>query len=142
VNGLKVPPRQPQRGRLWLNDGSCGRLRPERPNHLWAYDFVEDRSRDGRKCRMLCVVDEFTGAALAIRVASKLGSAEIIDVLADLFIARGPRSFVRTTAPSSWPSRCRAGSLASAPGRPTSGPAAAGSMATSGPSTASAGTSR
>jgi putative transposase len=54
--GLKVPPRQPKRGRLWLNDGSCIRLRPERPNHVWAYDFVEDRTRDGRKFRMLCVV--------------------------------------------------------------------------------------
>jgi len=89
VNGLKVPPRQPKRGRLWLNDGSCVRLRPERPNHVWAYDFAEDRTRDGRKFRMLCVVDEFTREALAIRVARKLGSAEVIDVLADLFIARG-----------------------------------------------------
>src|SRR3712207_4598532 len=61
--GLKVPPRQPKRGRLWLNDGSCIRLRPERPNHVWAYDFVEDRTRDGRKFRMLCVVDEFTREA-------------------------------------------------------------------------------
>jgi hypothetical protein len=67
--GLKVPPRQPKRGRLWLNDGSCVRLRPERPDHVWAYDFVEDRTRDGRKFRMLCVVDEFTREALAIRVA-------------------------------------------------------------------------
>src|ERR671916_473434 len=57
--GLKVPRRQPKRGRLWLNDGSCVRLRPERPNHVWAYDFVEDRTRDGRRFRLLCVVDEF-----------------------------------------------------------------------------------
>ena len=62
--GLKVPPRQPKRGRLWHNDGSCVRLRPERPNHVWAYDFVEDRTRDGRKFRILCVVDEFTREAL------------------------------------------------------------------------------
>ena len=84
-----MPPRQPKRGRLWLNDGSCVRLRPERSNHVWAYDFVEDRTRDGRKFRRLCVVDEFTREALAIRVARKLGSADGIDVLADLFIARG-----------------------------------------------------
>ena len=58
--GLKVPPRQPKRGRLWLNDGACVRLRPERPNHVWSYAFVEDRTRDGRKFRMLCVVDEET----------------------------------------------------------------------------------
>ena len=70
--GLKVPQRQPKRGRLWLNDGSCIRLRPERANHVWAYDFVEDRTHDGRKLRMLNVVDEYTREALAIRVARRL----------------------------------------------------------------------
>jgi putative transposase len=94
--GLKVPRRQPKRGRLWLNDGSCVRLRPERPNHVWAYDFVEDRTRDGRKFRMLCVVDEFTREALAIRVARQLGAADVIDVLADLFVARGAPAHVRS----------------------------------------------
>ena len=91
-----MPPRQPKRGRLWLADGSCVLLRPERPNHVWAYDFVEDRTRDGRKFRMPCVVDEFTREALAIRVARKLGSAEVIDVLADLFIARGVPAHIRS----------------------------------------------
>lgn len=38
--GLKVPQRQPKRGRLWLNDGSCIRLRPGYPGHIWVYDFV------------------------------------------------------------------------------------------------------
>ena len=94
--GLKVPARQPKRGRLWLNDGSCIRLRPERPNHVWAYDFVEDRTRDGRKFRMLCVVDEFTRECLAIRVARKLGAADVIDVLADLFIARSAPAHIRS----------------------------------------------
>ena len=94
--GLKVPARQPKRGRLWLNDGSCVRLRPERANHVWAYDFVEDCTRDGRKLRMLNVVDEFTRECLAIRVGRKLGSADVIDVLADLFIARGTPGFVRS----------------------------------------------
>jgi transposase InsO family protein len=82
--GLKVPQRQPKRGRLWLADGSCVRLRPERANHVWAYDFVEDRTREGRKFRMLCVVDEFTREALAIRVARRLTSSDVIDTLADL----------------------------------------------------------
>ena len=81
--GLKVPPRQPNRGRLWLAGGSCVRLRPERSGQVWAYDFVEDRTRDGRKFRLLCAVDGFTREALAIRVARRLGSAEVIDVLAD-----------------------------------------------------------
>ena len=94
--GLKVPRRQPKRGRLWLNGGSCIRLRPERANHVWAYDFVEDRTRDGRRFRMLCVVDEFTRECLAIRVARKLGAADVIDVLSDLFIARGTPAHVRS----------------------------------------------
>ena len=46
--GLKVPKKQPKRGRLWLNDGSCVRLRPSWPNHVWAYDFVQTRTYDGR----------------------------------------------------------------------------------------------
>src|SRR3712207_7172883 len=62
--GLKVPQKQPKKGRLWLNDGSCVRLRPEYPNHVWSYDFVEDRTHDGRKFRMLNVVDEFTHECL------------------------------------------------------------------------------
>ena len=94
--GLRVPARQPKRGRLWLNDGSCVRLRPERANHVWAYDFVEDRTRDGRKFRMLNVVDEFTRECLCIRVGRKLGSADVIDVLSDLFIARGTPGFIRS----------------------------------------------
>ncbi len=94
--GLRVPARQPKRGRLWLNDGSCVRLRPEKPNDVWAYDFVEDRTRDGRKIRMLNVVDEFTRECLCIRVGRKLGSAEVIDVLADLFIARGTPGYIRS----------------------------------------------
>jgi putative transposase len=94
--GLKVPQRQAKRGRLWLADGSGIRLRPERANHVWAYDFVEDRMRDGRKFRMLCVVDEFTREALAIRVARKLGSTEVIDVLTDLFLTHGTPGHIRS----------------------------------------------
>lgn len=94
--GLKVPVKQPKRGRLWLNDGSCVRLRAERGNHVWAYDFVEERSRDGRKIRMLCVVDEFSREALAIRVARRLNSSDVIDVLADLMITRGAPEHVRS----------------------------------------------
>jgi putative transposase len=94
--GLKVPPRQPRRGRLWLADGSCIRLRPERPNHVWSYDFVEDRTHDGRRFRMLNVLDEFTRECLAIRVGRKLGAADVIDVLSDLFILRGVPAHIRS----------------------------------------------
>ena len=94
--GLKVPARQPKRGRLWLNDGSCVRLRPERPNHVWSYDFVEDRTHDGRKFRMLNVIDEFTRECLAIRIGRRLRSTDVIDVLSDLFILRGAPGHVRS----------------------------------------------
>ena len=94
--GLKVPRRQPKKGRLWLNDGSCIRLRPERANHVWAYDFVQDRTHDGRTFRMLCVVDEFSREALAIRVDRKLGSAEVLETLADLMLERGVPEHIRS----------------------------------------------
>jgi putative transposase len=94
--GLKVPAKQPKRGRLWLSDGSCIRLRPERPNHVWAYDFMEDRTHDGRKYRMLNIVDEFTREALAIRIDRRLRSTDVIDALADLFILRGIPGHIRS----------------------------------------------
>jgi putative transposase len=96
LEGLKVPMRQPKKGRLWLNDGSCVRLRPERPNHVWSYDFVEDRTHNGRKFRMLNVIDEFTRECLAIRIDRKLKSTDVIDVLTDLFILRGVPGHVRS----------------------------------------------
>ena len=94
--GLKVPAKQPKRGRLWLADGSCLRLRAEYPNHVWSYDFVEDRTHDGRKYRMLNVIDEFTHECLAIRVARKLRATDVIDVLSDLFILRGVPGHIRS----------------------------------------------
>ncbi|MDB5376129.1 MAG: integrase catalytic subunit, partial [Rubritepida sp.] len=94
--GLKVPTRQPKWGRLWLNDGSCVRLRPVRVNHVWSYDFVEDRTHDGRKFRMLNVIDEFTRECLSIRVGRRLRSADVIDVLSELMILRGAPSHVRS----------------------------------------------
>jgi transposase InsO family protein len=94
--GLKVPARQPKRGRLWLNDGSCIRLRAERPNHVWSYDFVEDRTHEGRKYRMLNIIDEFTHECLAIRIDRRLKSVDVIDALSDLFILRGVPEHVRS----------------------------------------------
>jgi putative transposase len=94
--GLKVPAKQPKRGRLWPTDGSCLRLRAEYPNHVWSYDFVEDRTHDGRKYRMLNLIDEFTHECLAIRVARKLKATEVVDVLSDLFILRGVPGHIRS----------------------------------------------
>ena len=94
--GLKVPAKQPKRGRLWLNDGSCVRVRAEHRNHVWSYDFVEDRTHDGRKYRMLNVIDEFTHECLAICIERSLKSTDVIDVLSDLFILRGVPGHVRS----------------------------------------------
>jgi putative transposase len=94
--GLKVPAKQSKQGRIWLADGSCIRLRAERPNHVWSYDFVEDRTHEGRKYRMLNLIDEFTHECLAIRVDRKLKSADVIDVLSDQFMLRGVPEHVRS----------------------------------------------
>jgi putative transposase len=94
--GLKVPMKQSKRSRLLLSDGSCVRLRAERPNHVWSYDFVEDRTHEGRKYRMLNIVDEFTRECLAIRIKRKLNSIDVIDVLSDLFILRGVPEHIRS----------------------------------------------
>ena len=129
--GLKVPAKQPKRGRLWLNDGSCIRLRPERPNHVWSYDFVEDRTHDGRKFRMLNVIDEFTHECLAIRVARRLKSIDVIDVLCPICssCAACPSTSAPTMARSSSPRPCRIGSPPSEPRPPTSRRAAHGRTA-------------
>lgn len=94
--GLKVPQKQAKKGRLWLNDVSCVRPRPERPNHVWSYDFVQDRTQDGRIFRTLNIIDEFTKEALMIRVKRKLNSTDVVDALTDLFILRGPPEFIRS----------------------------------------------
>ena len=94
--GLKVPQKQPKKGRLWLNDGSCIRLRPEHPNHVWSYDFVEGRTHDGRRFRMLNIIDEFSRECLAMVPLRRFRSNDVIDVLADLFIEHGPPEHIRS----------------------------------------------
>ena len=94
--GLKIPQKQPKRGRLWLNDGSCVRRRPERPNHVWAYDFCADRTHDGRPLRLLVVVDEFTRECLSIDVGRKLKSDDVLARLTELFVQRGLPEHIRS----------------------------------------------
>ncbi len=94
--GLKVPRNQPKRGRLWLNDGSCIRLRPAWKNHVWSYDFVEDRTHDGRKIRMLTVIDEYSRECLAIEVDRRLRSDDVLDALTELFVRHGPPEHIRS----------------------------------------------
>ncbi len=94
--GLKVPRRQPKRGRLWLNDGSCIRLRPLHKNHVWSYDFVNTRTHDGRPLKLLTVLDESTRQCMAIKVARKIRAHDVLEVLADLFARHGPPEHLRS----------------------------------------------
>ena len=94
--GLKVPKQQPKRGRLWFNDGSCVRLRPQYKGHVWSYDFVMDRTHDGRAFRMLTVIDEYSRECLAIHVQRKLNSDDVLAVLADLVTRHGPPAHIRS----------------------------------------------
>ena len=94
--GLKVPKKQRPRGRLWLNDGSCVRLRAQHANHVWSYDFVHHVTHDGRSLRMMTLVDEYSREALAIRVARRLGSMQVIETLADAMVVKGVPQFIRS----------------------------------------------
>ena len=94
--GLKVPQKQRPRGRLWLNDGSCIRLRPERRNHVWSYDFVEAQTHDGRKLRLMTLIDEFTRECLAIRVARRINSFGVLETMADVMLMRGVPEHIRS----------------------------------------------
>ena len=94
--GLKVPQKQPKKGRLWLNDGSCVRLRPEYRNHVWSYDFVHCRTDDGKAFRTLNLIDEFSRECLAIKVDRKLNSMNVISTLTDQFILQGFPVFIRS----------------------------------------------
>ncbi|MBJ7498147.1 MULTISPECIES: IS3 family transposase [Sphingopyxis] len=124
--GLKVPQRQPKRGRLWLNDGSCIRLRPEYPGHVWSYDFVEGRTHDGRKYRILSIIDEASRECLALPVARKLKSDDVLAALAELFVTRGPPAHIRSdngpefiaTAVQQWLAQIGVKTLYITPGSP------------------------
>jgi transposase InsO family protein len=94
--GLRVPQKQPKKGRLWLNYGSCARLRAERPNHVWFYDFVHDRTHGGLIFGTLNVIDEFTKEALVIRVKRRLDLTDVVGALTDLFILRGLPEYIRS----------------------------------------------
>lgn len=94
--GLKVPQKQPKRGRLWLADGSCIRRRAEYPNQVWSYDFVMDRTQDGRPLKLLTVVDEYTRECLAIAIQRRLTSQGVQEILSELFLLRGCPTHIRS----------------------------------------------
>jgi len=94
--GLKVPKRQPKRGRLWLNDGSCVRLRPTHRNHVWSYDFVSERTHDGRPLKILTLIDEYSRECLALLVERHITSDDVLYCLGDLFIRHGIPEHIRS----------------------------------------------
>ena len=94
--GLKVPKKQPKRSRIWLNDGSCIRLRPLYRHHVWSYDFVADRTHDGRPLKMLTVIDEYSRECLAVVVARSLKSDDVLETLTELFAQHGPPAHIRS----------------------------------------------
>jgi putative transposase len=124
--GLKVPQKQPKRRRLWDNAGPCVRLRPQRKDHVWAYDLVPDRTHDGRAFRMPTVVDEYTRECLAIDVGRRVTSEDVLGRLADLFVRRGVPGHIRSDngpeftaeAVRTWLGRIGVGTLFIEPGSP------------------------
>lgn len=96
LEGLKVPHKQPKRSRLWLNDGSCIRLSPRHRNHVWSWDFVFDRTQDGRVLKLMVVMDEYTRRCLAIHVARRIRSKEALEVFEDLMAKHGTPKHIRS----------------------------------------------
>jgi len=94
--GLKVPQKQPKRGRLWLNDGSCIRLRPEHQDHVWSYDFVKEHTENGKAFRVLNIIDEYSRECLATLVDRKIKSEDVLDQLFALFVFRGIPEHIRS----------------------------------------------
>lgn len=94
--GLKVPKRQPKRRRLWYNDGSCIRLRPLYRNHVWSYDFVADRTSDGRPIRLLNILDEYSRECLKIRIDRQVKAVDVMYELSELFVERGVPDYLRS----------------------------------------------
>jgi len=124
--GLKVPQKQPKRSRLWLTDGSCVRLRPCWPNHVWSYDFVMARTHDGKAFRMLTIIDEYTRECLAIEVSRHFDADAVLYRLTELFVSRRPPDYIRSDngseftakAVQEWLSRVGVKTLYIEPGSP------------------------
>jgi transposase InsO family protein len=94
--GWKVPQKQLKRRRLWLNDGSCVRLRAARRDHVWSYDFMHARPHNGKAFRLLTVIAEYTRECLAIDVERNLTSENVLERRADLFVRRAVPDFIRS----------------------------------------------
>ncbi len=95
--GLKVPDKQHKRRRL-LGDSEngCKRKRAEHRDHVWSYDFVIDRTEDGRRLKMMPIVDEYSRECLTIKVERSITAEDVVRTLATLFERRGEPSFIRS----------------------------------------------
>ena len=126
MEGLKVPKKQPKRKRLWLNDGSCIRLRPEHKDHVWSYDFVMAWTANGKAFRILVIIDEYTRECLAMRVARRITSGDVLEVLYELFLLGVVPEHIRSDngpeftakAVRRWLNRVRVKTLFIEPGSP------------------------
>lgn len=126
LNGLKVPQIRRKKQRLGSSVNGICRKRAERKNHVWAWDFIFDRTADGRSLKVLTIVDEYTRECLAMEVERNLKSADVIDVLIELIQTRGRPEFIRSdngpefiaAAIRSWLDRSRIGTLYVEPGSP------------------------
>lgn len=94
--GLRVPQRQRKRPRLGSSEQSCQRRRAEYKNHVWSYDFVMDQTDDGRRLKLLPVLDEFTREAHAILVARSIRAGDVVELLAALFRVHGEPAYLRS----------------------------------------------
>ncbi len=94
--GLRVPSRQPKRRRLWFNDGSCIRLRPKRKDHVWSYDFVMIWLSNGKRYRVLVIIDEYTRECLDLYVAKQITSDCVMTRLFKLFMNRNIPEHIRS----------------------------------------------
>src|ERR1035438_927885 len=71
-------------------------LKPMHKNHVWSYDFVLERTSDGRAMRILNIIDEYTRECLAIHVERKIESPEVLYKLSELFITHGIPNYIRS----------------------------------------------
>ena len=124
--GLRVPTRQRKRRRLGHGNNSCTRRKAEHPDHVWSYDFVMDQTSDGRRLKLLPVVDEFTRECLAIEVERHFTAGDVVATLKYLFELRGAPRFVRSDngpefvadAVKAWLAESGCGTLYIEPGSP------------------------
>jgi putative transposase len=93
---LQVPYRRKFKKAKGSSENSCAVKKAKYPNHVWTYDFMGDQTEDGRKLKLLTVLDEFTRESPAIEVGRSMRAKDVIAVLEYLFMVRGAPKFIRS----------------------------------------------